>query len=183
MPSHSLREKEFALQNDGFITKLLKPELPCTPTRQSSPVRTRFEPKAHRVSTGGPPELEAPSHMKPWTMLVAGNGLNATRFWPCYQSTLQLTPLMFRIGPSLVTGLLYLVGVQGNSGLRSLVMKPSFHKANSFSKWLWVSEGLDKTHFNLLIWTWEYSLLLICHFIRKLERVLYTVYTKGIDSY
>ena len=40
---HSLREKEFALQNNGFITKLLKPELPCTP------VRTRFEPKAHSV--------------------------------------------------------------------------------------------------------------------------------------
>ena len=77
---HSLKEKKIALQNDGFITKLFKPELPCTLTRQSSPVRTRFEPKAHRVSTGGPPELEAPSHMKPWTMLVAGNGLNATRF-------------------------------------------------------------------------------------------------------
>ena len=55
-------------------------QLPCTPTSQSSPVRTRFEPKAHRVSTGGPSELEAPSHMKPWTMLVAENGLNATRF-------------------------------------------------------------------------------------------------------
>ena len=57
----SLREIEFALQNDCFITKLLKPELPCTPTRQSSPVRTRFEPKAHRVSTGTPSELEASS--------------------------------------------------------------------------------------------------------------------------
>ena len=157
MPSHSLREKEFALQNDGFITKLLKPELPCTPTSQSSPVRTRFEPKAHRVSTGGPSELEAPSHMKPWTMLVAENGLNATRFWPCYQSTLQLTPLMFRIGPSLVTGLICLVGVPGNFGLRSLVMKPLFCKANSFSRRLWWARFLTTPlimvflHFNYII--------------------------------
>ena len=71
--THNHLEKEFAFQNDGFITKLLKPELPCTPTRQSSPVRTRFEPKAHRVSTGGPSELEASSHMEQGTALAARN--------------------------------------------------------------------------------------------------------------
>ena len=128
MPSHSLREKEFALQNDGFITKLLKPELPCTLTRQSSPVRTRFEPKAHRVSTGTPSELEASFYMEQGTALAARN-----EFGMRLDSDLA-DPLMFRIGPSLVTGLLYLVGVQDNSGLRSLLLKPSFHKANSFSK-------------------------------------------------
>ena len=53
VPSHNLRKKKLALQNDGFITKLLKSELPYTPSRQSSPVRTKFEPKAHRVNPGG----------------------------------------------------------------------------------------------------------------------------------
>ena len=89
MPSHSLREKEFALQNDGFITKLLKPELPCTPTRQSSPVRTRFEPKAHRVSTGTPSELGASFYMEQGTALAARNEFGMR----LDSDTLQLTPL------------------------------------------------------------------------------------------
>ena len=73
VPSHNLRKKKLALQNDGFITKLLKPELPCTPTRQSSPVRTRFEPKAHRVSTGTRSELGASFYMEQGTELDARN--------------------------------------------------------------------------------------------------------------
>ena len=108
--THSHLEKELALWNDGFINKLLKPELPCTPTRQSSPVRTRFEPKAHRVSTGTPSELEASFYMEQGTALAARN-----EFGMRLDSDLA-DPLMFRIGPFLVTGLLYLVGVQGNSG-------------------------------------------------------------------
>ena len=37
--THSHLEKEFAFQNDGFITKLLKPELPCTPVIGDGPIR------------------------------------------------------------------------------------------------------------------------------------------------
>jgi hypothetical protein len=80
VPSHSLLEKEFAFQNDGFITKLLKQELPCTPTRQRTPVRTRFEPKAYRVGTRGPQELEASSHMNSGPCLSQEMSLNETRF-------------------------------------------------------------------------------------------------------
>ena len=46
---------------------------------------------------------------------------------------------LWALGSNLVlTGELCLVGVQGNSGLRSLVMKPSFWEANYFSLRLWL---------------------------------------------
>ena len=81
---------------------------------------------AHRVSTGTPSEIEASFYMEQGTALAARN-----EFGMRLDSDLA-DPLMFRIGPFLVTGLLYVVGVQGNSGLRSLVMKPSISQSKFY---------------------------------------------------
>ena len=151
MPSHSLREKEFALQNDGFINKLLKPELPCTQTRQSNPV------------TRDGPIWNIRGSARSESSRIPNSFLSASAV-PCSicdeASSSERVPVLtlWALGSNLVlTEELYLVGVHGNSGLRSLVMKPLSCKANYFSRRLWWARFLTTPlimvflHFNYII--------------------------------